>query len=105
MRALVVTKIFPNARQPELAPYNRHQFRELAKLCDLRLWALVPWHPALPLVERGKVPIPQVERIDGLEVLHPRVLYLPRVRALSGPLYTASLLSRALPLKGQVDVV
>ena len=106
MRVLCVTKIFPNARQPELAPYNRHQFRELARLCELRLWALLPWFPGSSLLERGKTPIPPVEQIDGLEVAHPRVLYLPRVgRGLSGLLYTASLVRQALPLKGQVDVV
>src|SRR5438094_5337823 len=104
MRVLFVTKIFPNAVEPELGPYNRHQFRELGRVCDLKVLALVPWYPGDGLSARGRERgrIPREERIDGLAVAHPRVLYVPRLGQLSGPLYAASLVPRALALKGHV---
>src|SRR5438874_1332523 len=107
MRVLCVTKIFPNALEPELAPYNRHQFRELGRLCEVKVLALVPWYPGAGLGARGRERgrIPAEEKIDGLAVAHPRVLYVPRLGQLSGPLYAASLLPRVLGLRGHVDVV
>ncbi|HZO17175.1 MAG TPA: glycosyltransferase [Polyangiaceae bacterium] len=101
MRVLVVTKIFPNAAEPSMAPYNRLQLGALAKLCDVEVLALVPWFPG-----RGRRGVPARERIDALDVLHPRVLYAPGPgRPLSGALYTASLVPHALMRRGRVDVV
>ena len=51
MRALIVTKIFPNRVEPLSSPFNRQQFAELAKLCDVEILATIPWFPgarALP---------------------------------------------------------
>jgi teichuronic acid biosynthesis glycosyltransferase TuaC len=45
VRVLIVTKIFPNAAEPEFAPYNVHQFSGLARRCEVTLWAPVPWVP------------------------------------------------------------
>lgn len=107
MRVLIMTRIFPNSAQPELAPYNRRQFGELSSWCDTTIWALIPWFPGERLFGIGERRfIPKVERIDGRSVHHPRVAYVPVVgAALSGPLAVASLFRRALALRGAVDVV
>lgn len=41
----------------------------------------------------------------GLDVTHPRVLLLPKLTALHGPLFAASLAKHAAALRGRVDVV
>ncbi|MEM9876044.1 MAG: glycosyltransferase [Myxococcota bacterium] len=110
MRSLVVTKIFPNAEEPMLGPYNRLKFGALNRRGPVTLLAMVPWLPGIrrfgPAASRRRARIPRRERVDDLWVRHPRVLYAPKVgRPLSGALYAASLLPWVMPLRGQVDVV
>ena len=107
MRILVVTKIFPNRTRPDGATYNRQQLRALATTDEIDVMATIPWLPAGSLFGReSTAAIPRRDRIDGLRVSHPRVLYGPGpARPLSGPLYTASLLPHAVRFRGDVDVV
>ncbi len=42
-RVLAFTNQYPNVLYPGWAPFNRQQFRELARLCPLSLVAPVPW--------------------------------------------------------------
>ena len=111
MRVLIITKIFPNRHDPSYASYNRHQFRELSRLCDVQLLALCPQYPAAAHIDRlrGITPAPRPpdrDIIDGMAVEHPRVLYLPKVGApVAGLTYLLSLLPRVLPRRNQFDVV
>lgn len=111
MRALIVTKLFPNALEPAFAPFNRHQFAALAKLCDVEVLALIPWFPGARLLRRFSraghtLAVPAHEVIDGLPVFHPRVVYIPRIgHVAAGPLYAASLLHHALPRRRRFDVI
>ncbi|MEO6777592.1 MAG: glycosyltransferase family 4 protein [Kofleriaceae bacterium] len=111
MRVLAITKIFPNALEPLSAPFNRQQFAALRERCDLRVMATIPWFPGAGLVSRwssaGKLAaVPSHEIIAGIEVTHPRTLFLPRLaHAAWGPLYAASIAPAVLPLRGEVDVV
>jgi len=110
LRVLVVSKIFPNAQEPMLGPYNRLKFGELNRRCEVTLLALVPWLPGVrrfgsEAIRRRSL-IPREEWVDDLWVRHPRVLYGPKIgRPLSGPLYAASILPYVLPMRGQVDAV
>ena len=45
LRVLVLTKIFPNARQPFAAAFNRQQFAALARRADLQVVVPVQWFP------------------------------------------------------------
>jgi teichuronic acid biosynthesis glycosyltransferase TuaC len=111
MRALVVTKIFPNSVEPLSSPFNLRQFRELSSLCELEVLATIPWFPGASSLQRwsaaGRLAsVPEREAIDGLNVRHPRFAFLPKLaRGLSGPLYAASLAPIVLPYRGRVDVV
>lgn len=110
MRVLVVSKIFPNAQEPMLGPYNRLKFGELNRRCEVTLLALVPWLPGVRRFGseaiRRRALIPRQEWVDELWVRHPRVVYAPKVgRPLSGALYAASILPYVLPLRGQIDAV
>jgi len=111
MRVLVVTKIFPNAAEPTSAPFNRQQFSALARRCEVHVLATIPWYPGAGLMARwssaGKLAsVPRRETIAGLDVRHPRTLFLPRVgHGLWGPMYAASLALEAVRWRGKVDVV
>jgi teichuronic acid biosynthesis glycosyltransferase TuaC len=111
LRVLIATRLFPSAADPLAAAFNRQQFAALARLCKVQLLGVIPWFPGAGLFSRwsaaGRLTsAPARERIDGLEVEHPRVLYLPRVgHALAPALYAASLLPWLNERRGKVDVV
>jgi len=111
MRVLIVTKIFPNCVEPLSSPFNRLQFAELSRLCEVELLATIPWFPGASAFGRwsaaGRLAqVPTRERIDGLSVRHPRFVFLPKLwSGVAGPLYAASLAPRVLPYRGRVDVV
>src|SRR4051812_3602720 len=111
MRVLAVTKIFPNAVEPLSAPFNRQQLAALRRRCDVEVLATIPWFPGAgvfgrwsPAARLGAVP--HTERIDGIDVEHPRTVYLPRFgHALSAALYAASVLPAVLRRRGRFDVL
>jgi glycosyltransferase involved in cell wall biosynthesis len=111
MRVLAITKIFPNQAEPLSAPFNRQQFTALARRCELEVLATIPWFPGSGLVARwssaGKLAqVPRREQIAGIEVRHPRTLFVPRLaHATWGPLYAASIAPGLLRYRGKVDVV
>ena len=111
MRTLVITKIFPNAAEPTSAQFNRQQLTALARLCRIELLATIPWYPGSRFLAKkssaGRLTdVPMVETIDGLEVRHPRTLFIPRFApGLWAPLYVASLAPLVARHRGKVDVV
>ncbi len=111
MRVLAITKLFPNAAEPLSAPFNRQQFAALGALCDLEVLATIPWFPGAGLLARWSsagalASVPARETIAGLDVRHPRTLFVPRLAmATWGPLYAASLAPLVARYRGKVDVV
>lgn len=109
LRVLVITRIFPNAVEPLSSPFNRQQFAALGRLCELHVMATIPWFPAAALVGRsrswGLRKVPARDVIDGIEVSHPRVAYVPGIAGLSGALEVASLLPGFLARRRDIDVV
>ena len=90
MKLLVITNLFPNARQPGRGLFNLQQCQELARLCELTVVAPVPWFPKARALRRLRkwsafAEVPLREVVDGIEVAHPRYLVVPWVgRLLSG---------------------
>ncbi len=107
MRAVVITTIFPNAVQPTAGTYNRQQLGALGEMCELEGVAPIPWFPGSERWMRAELAdIPRREVIAGLEVEHPRTLYIPKIgRMLYGPLMTGSLIPSMARFRGRVDVV
>lgn len=110
MRVLALTNLFPNARMPHAAPFNRQQLIALSTLCDLDLLGTIPWFPGarlFPSSYGGRlVGVPNAERIADLTVHHPRYLYIPRSGyALTGTLYALSLAAAVQRYRGRIDVL
>lgn len=113
IRALAITKIFPNAAEPLSAPFNRQQLAALARRDDVELEVLatIPWFPGAGLMSRwstaGRLArVPRTATIEGINVRHPRTLFVPRTAmATWGPLYAASIAPAIARYRGAVDVV
>jgi len=73
MKLLIITNLFPNAQEPNRAMFNKQQFGELSKLCELKIIAPIPYF------SYSKKQVPEVEIIDGIEVYHPRYLVIPKI--------------------------
>lgn len=110
MRVLIATKIFPSARNPSMAPYNRHQFVALSKLCDVELFVSHPWFPgetlAARLRGRSLAHVDPQTSVDGFAYRQARVFYVPKIgQPVAGVTYAASLIPHAIRYRGRVDVV
>jgi teichuronic acid biosynthesis glycosyltransferase TuaC len=111
MRVLVITKIFPNAAEPTAAAFNRQQIAELSRLCEVEVLATIPWFPGAGSFGRrssaGRLTsVPKRERIEGIDVAHPRTLFVPRMAHGSwAALYAASLVPAIVRRRGRFDVV
>lgn len=100
MRVVVLTRLFPNALEPLWSPFNRQQFAALGRLCEVEVLGVIPWFPGARAARRwsaaGRLAgVPARERIDGLDVAHPRYAFLPKLPGASAALYAASLLPAA----------
>lgn len=79
MKILVVTSVFPNAVQPTLGVFVRERMFKVARHCELKVVAPVPWFPFINLVKKGYRPnVPHLEMQEGIEVYHPRFFNIPR---------------------------
>jgi teichuronic acid biosynthesis glycosyltransferase TuaC len=111
LRVLVITKIFPNAAEPTSAPFNRQQIGALARRCHVEVLGTIPWHPGAGLLggrtsASRLTKVPDREVIDGIDVRHPRTLFVPRIgHGLWAPLYFASIAPLVRAYRGKVDVV
>jgi glycosyltransferase involved in cell wall biosynthesis len=108
---LVVTREFPNSIAREASAFNRQQFAALGRRCQVEVLGTIPWFPGAGLLSRwtaaGRwLAVPRQEVIDGLQVSHPRYMYLPRVgRSWNGALYAASLATEVRRRRGRFDVL
>ena len=111
LRTLAVTSLFPNSLLPHSSAFNRQQLTALASLCDLEVWAPIPWFPLASLLvphsSAGRASgVPKRTRVGGLDVRHPRTFQVPIVgRPIAGPLFAASIAARLFRRRGELDVV
>src|SRR5688500_1493471 len=78
MRVLVLSSTFPNNRQPVLGVFLRERMRRIARHCEVRVAAPIPWFPLNGLIRGPRwTGIPATEQQDGLLVQHPRFFCIP----------------------------
>src|SRR3990172_8311653 len=75
VRFLVLSSVFPNAKEPDLGVFVRERVRRVARHCHLVVVAPVPWFPGNRLI-RGPLyaGVPRCEEEDAVRVYHPRFL-------------------------------
>lgn len=87
MKILIITNLFPNSQEPTRGIFNKQQFAELAKLCELKVVAPIPWHRFSKAPDR--------ETIEGIDVYHPRYFMIPKIwHSLYGIFFFISLLGK-----------
>ena len=98
MKVLVLTTVFPNCKQPALGTFVRERMFRVAKECNLKVVAPVPWFPFAGYLKPNYRPIvPRKEIQQGIEVYHPRFFSIPGIlKCLDGIFFFLSLIS---PLK------
>jgi teichuronic acid biosynthesis glycosyltransferase TuaC len=101
MRVLVLSSVFPNAKQPTLGVFVRERAKRIAPSCELIVVAPTPWFPFNRAIRGPKWSgIPKVEEQEGLTVLHPRFVSVPGIlKCLDGVFYALSLAPYLLRLR------
>ena len=80
MKVLVISHLFPNEVDSILGVFVREQVKFLGKHCEIKVIAPIPWFPPIRGFGRWSrlSQIPYQQKVDGIEVFHPRYLLLPR---------------------------
>ena len=82
MKVLSFSTLWPNHRQPLHGLFVRERVKVLAKRCELKVTAPVPWFLPIKCLGEKYYNYSQVQKYenhDGLEVFHPRYLVLPKI--------------------------
>lgn len=80
IKVLVFTTVFPNSRQPGLGIFVRERLFRVAKACELKVVAPVPWFPFARFLRPNYRPdVPEKEIQEGIEVFHPKFFSVPGV--------------------------
>jgi len=78
MRVLVLTSVFPNSKQPTLGIFVKERMFNVAKYCELKVVAPVPWFPFIRYFRKDyRVKVPCREIREGIEIYHPLFFNIP----------------------------
>ena len=94
MKVLAVSHMFPNKIQPNVGVFVKERIKHVASNVSLTMVAPVPYFPMNSIFGMYRVTneINMVENCEGLQVLHPRYLVVPRYcKFLDGYFYYNSL--------------
>ena len=72
MKILTITTVFPNKTEPQLGIFVKQRMFTVAKMCELKIVAPIPWYKFLT----SKIPYKEIQ--EGVEVYHPCFFYIPR---------------------------
>jgi teichuronic acid biosynthesis glycosyltransferase TuaC len=80
VNVLVASHIYPSQAYPSRGTFVHNQALFLQSLCRLEIVAPVPWFPALSGFGRWSAygRVARSERLDGMEIMHPRYVSFPR---------------------------
>lgn len=100
MKVLIISNLFPSANDPQRGVFNKQQFVELSKFCEVRVVAPLPWVPSF--LKHTFTEVPEEETIEGLRVYHPRHFVIPKIgRFLNGFLFYGGILSTVKEIRKQ----
>jgi len=79
VKIVVVTSVFPNSKQPTLGIFVRERVVHVARHCELKVIAPVPWFPFIHYFKKGYRPqVPYLELQENIEVFHPKFFNIPK---------------------------
>ncbi|WP_199610871.1 glycosyltransferase family 4 protein [Flocculibacter collagenilyticus] len=95
MKILTITTLFPNNEEPKHGVFIRNRLRHLLDDCpdvQAKVIAPVPWFPIKlkrgPFAEYAKyVDVKAHEKVNGIDVYHPRYLVIPKIGMYITPLF------------------
>lgn len=95
MHVLTVSTYFPNAADPQRAVFVKNLVHAMRQRCHVGVISPVPYAPPFDLKPewRNLRTIPALDTIDGIDIVHPRFVVLPRLGWLSGFGYFLGILS------------
>jgi glycosyltransferase involved in cell wall biosynthesis len=101
LSVLILSNLFPSNADPSYAPFNRTQFGILGRHANVEVFGVVPWRIARTRPGR----VVRRERIDGLDVLHPRLFAIPGLPSLNAALYAGSVGAELALARKRYDVI
>ena len=89
MRILVVTTFFPNSVNPHRAVFVKNLVNAMHKNAEMSVVAPVPYAPPFPKRARWMAlrRIPLREKINEIDIEHPRFIVLPKIEWFTGASY------------------
>jgi len=104
MKVLFLSNLYPNSQEPTRATFNKQKIKHLKGLCEVVIVAPVLWFPLKSIFDKKLKKIPLKEKINGVEVYHPRVFYFPKFfRFAYGMLFYLSIRSFVKGLNEKYD--
>lgn len=79
MKILVLSYLFPNSLYPDIGIFVLRRIKAIQQYCDIKVINPIPWFPGMSKINRYKNfhYIPTYEKIEGLDVYHPRYFSIP----------------------------
>jgi len=102
MKILVLTNLFPNKLQPTFGLFVKERILRIARLGEIKVIAPCPWFPRFKFIKKYYFysQIPVEEKIEDLDVLHPRFFILPKIfKSLDGFLYFVSVFGEVFKVR------
>ncbi len=80
IKILAVSYLFPNQAMPDFGIFVLNRLKAVSKYCEVTVINPIPWFPACERFSRykGYNQVPYKEKIDGIDVYHPRFFIIPR---------------------------
>ena len=102
---VIVSNLYPNNVETTKGLFIKQLADSLSNLCEITVVSPIPLHP-LDLIR--KPAIVDKEMIDGIVVLHPRYIVIPKMlRSLIGYFFSKGILNtiKSLKNKGKADII
>lgn len=105
VRVLVLSSVFPSITRPSFGTFVRERIQRVAGSVSCLVISPVPWFPGNKIIRgRATNEIPLSEEQNGLQVLHPRFISVPRyLKCLDAFLYAACLAPQLARLRLRFD--
>jgi len=108
LRVLVLSDVYPSEAQPVHGLFVKHRMMEVAKLCEIKIVAPVPFFPMVQILPRYRFRnlVPRREKHNGVDVFYPRYISIPMIlKPLDSVFMFLSLMLFIRRIKGEFDLI